>query len=223
MGYRQEQFAPGNVYHIYNRGVEKRDIFSNDHDRERFRILLLYCLPKEKIISYSTVKKVHNTTNKKLPPQPTVTRPGQGLVDLLCFCLMGNHFHLLLHENSSGGISKYMQRVTNSYVRYFNTRHERTGPLFSGRFRAVRVAGDEPLLHVSRYIHLNPFVGHLVENPVDYPWSSLADYTGLATKTICHTNLIFSLLKPVQYKKFVTDYASYARDLADIQHLTLDL
>ena len=101
-------------------------------------------------------------------------------------------------------------------------RYKRSGPLFTGRFKAVLVDGDEQLLHVSRYIHLNPFVAHMINNLIVYPWSSLGEYVGTIKTNTCHTKLISSMMDSNEYKAFVTDEADYARAVADAQHLLLD-
>ena len=97
-------------------------------------------------------------------------------IELVSFCLMPNHFHLILHEISEGGISRYMQRLLNAYAKYFNTRHKRSGHLFSGPFRAIRVDNDEYLDYLSAYIHLNPKELNGWRNrEVEYFWSSFQD------------------------------------------------
>lgn len=217
MGYRVEKFVPGNIYHLYNRGVEKRSIFTDNHDRARLRTLLTYCLPRATIPSYSIYQRFKS---KRLLVTPTAS--GKGLVDILCFCFMRNHVHLLVKENVEHGVSRYMQRLANSYARYFNVRHHRSGPLFSGPFKAVGIEGDEQFLHVTRYIHLNPYVAGIVTTPLAYAWSSLGEYLVSTTPRICHTELLASIMAPEEYKNFVSDHADYARELEDIKHLLID-
>src|SRR3989344_8501119 len=150
MSYRIDEFAPEEFYHVFTRGVEKRKIFMNPSDNHRFMELLIHCLPLGPIRSYSIAKQL----KQKLP----TIGSGQGLVDILCYCLMPNHFHLLLKENVEHGITTYMQRILTSYSRYFNVRYKRSGSLFIHPFKAVMVNTDEQLLHLSRYIHLNLYV-----------------------------------------------------------------
>jgi putative transposase len=215
MTYRYDDFAPGNIYHIHSRGVEQRDIFLDSADRHRFVALLTHCLPREKILSYSISKRLKQHTNR--------TSSGKGNVDILCYCLMTNHFHLLLKENVTGGISTYTQRLLNSYAKYFNARQQRIGSLFIRPFRAVWVDDDDQLLHVSRYIHLNPYVAHMVKNPFAHSWSSLNEYINREkSSNHCHTNLIKTMMRAVEYKAFIANEADYARELGDIKHLLLD-
>ena len=100
-------------------------------------------------------------------------------VKLLAYCLMPNHFHLLLQQSSIDGITKFMRRITNAYVSYFNTRNERTGALFQGKFKASLIEQDSYLLHLSRYIHSNPLEVRPLTRLEDYPYSSYREYLGL--------------------------------------------
>jgi putative transposase len=220
MGYRRISFHPGNIYHVYNRGVAQQDIFDSDQDCLRFCNLLTYYLPVGYVQSYSLAKRSKNRGKKT--NRPSLTPYGTGLVDVLCYCLMSNHVHLLLHENVERGISTYVQRVFNSYARYFNSRYERSGPLFSGPFRAVHVDSDDHFLHMTRYIHLNPYAAGLIEDPANYRWSSLSDYLQSGQGHKCHTRLLKTMMKHDEYRKFVHDYGDYARELESIKHIAID-
>jgi len=212
MGYRTMKFSPGSIYHIFNRGVEKRRIFQDNHDRRRFISLLPYCLSPAEIRSYSIMKRSKARTHND---------HAEKLVDILCYCLMPNHFHLLLKENSIRGVSTYMQRLQNSYSRYFNTRYDRVGPLFSGRFQAVPISDDEQCIHVARYIHLNPFVARLIDDPLGPAWSSLAEYLD-GKAGFCQIELLSEQMSMKEHRDFLLDHASYARELELMQHLTID-
>ncbi len=175
---------------------------------------MLHCLNVEKTRSFSIAVKLKHEFRR--------TKSSEGLVDILCYCLMSNHIHLLVKENVTGGISKYMQKLLNGYAKFFNMSQERAGSLFTNPFRAVLINGDDQLLHVSRYIHLNPYAAHMTDNVFGYRWSSLAEYVDRVEQPACHTKLIHSLLKPKEYKKFVADEADHARSIADIKHLLLE-
>lgn len=217
MGYRLEEFIPGNLYHVYNRGVEKRNIFLDDRDYLRFLHLALHCLPDRTIQSFSL--KYRTSAARKELQTLQILSSGEGLVDIICFCLMPNHFHFLLKENKERGISTYMQRLSNGYAKYFNTKRERTGSLFGGPFRAKAVDGDDYLLHVSRYIHLNPVVAQIVREPRQYKWSSFREYENHKRARFCHPSLILEIVKPKEYRGFVLDHADYAQELEQIKHL----
>lgn len=213
MGYRYDDLAPGEIYHVFTRTVERRDVFLDMSDYERFAALLTHCIPPGVIKSFSLAKRLGQ--KHLLPPS------GEGLIDLLCFCLMTNHVHLLVRENVEGGTSKYMKRLLTSYACYFNRRYSRSGSLFIHPFKAVLIDGDEQFLQVSRYIHLNPYVAHMVNDVFAYPWSSLQEYTGKPSQ-LCHRDLLIDIMSPDSYRSFVSDEADYARSLGDIHRLLVD-
>ncbi len=151
MGMRTISFAPDEWYHIYTRGVEKRPIFLNDRDAERF-LMLLYAANSTTSIQVSNLGGRAGPTLKDVLLQ----KRGDQLVDIGAYCLMKNHPHLLLRERSYSGISTFMQKVGTGYTMYFNRKYERTGALFSSRFKARHVASDQYLRRLINYIHANP-------------------------------------------------------------------
>ena len=148
------------------------------------------------------------------------------LVEIIAYCLMPNHLHLLLKQLEENGISIFMSNLTNSYTRFFNTKQKRKGPLFQGKFKGVRIETDEQLFHVSRYIHLNPyssFVLKSLEELESYPYSSLPEYLGLKKEIHCKTEIILNNFKNIQsYEDFVFDRAGYQRELEKIKHLAIE-
>ncbi len=144
---RPIEFAPEEFYHVYNRGTEKRKIFMARNDYGRF-LALMYLANQEE----PTELKLQGRTLERIRKP----RKGKQLVDIVTYCLMPNHFHLLIREIEEGGISKFMQKLTTGYTMYFNKRNERNGSLFQGRFKATHVADDRYLRYLISYIHLNP-------------------------------------------------------------------
>jgi len=144
----------------------------------------------------------------------SLIKTSKTLVDIICYCLMPNHFHILLKQNEENGIS-----------RFFNTKHSRQGHLFQGQFKAVRIEDEEQLIHVSRYIHLNPyssFVVKTITNLKEYRHSSLKEYLDSAVG-ICKKEIVTSLFsKKFTYEKFVFDSADYQRKLNTIKHLAIE-
>jgi len=138
---------------------------------------------------------------------------------------MPNHFHVLLKQTSPDGITKFMSQLQNSYTRYFNTKYRRLGPLFLDQFGAVRIEKDEQLLHVHRYIHLNPYSSFIVKSLdglLVYEWSSLKEYINQDAK-LCVTDDILSYFKDKKhYLEFILDQADYQRKLKQIEHLLLE-
>lgn len=165
-----KKYVEGGYYHIYNRGVEKRDIFLDRDDYATFlNLLKLYLSPptnqNSTDIKRSDLKMAYYN-RKNL----------YGFVELLAFCLMPNHFHLLVKQHVRNGIIDLMRCLSTSYVIYFNKKNERVGALFSGKYKAVLVTEDPYLLHLSRYIHLNP--KEIGKDYRSYDFSSYPDYLG---------------------------------------------
>ncbi|KKU79494.1 MAG: Transposase [Parcubacteria group bacterium GW2011_GWA2_47_7] len=142
---RKISFAPGEYYHVYNRGVDKREIFLSDDDRNRF-IKLLYVANGDKSFSY---QRIQGVSLDKLDR-------GDRLVSIGAYCLMSNHFHLLIKEKEDGNISSFMEKLGTSYAMYFNRKYKRSGVLFQNTFKAEHVHRDEHLKYLYAYIHLNP-------------------------------------------------------------------
>ena len=148
---RKEQFVNGGYYHIYNRGVDKRDIFHSDLEFQRFY---------ESLYLFNDANYQHSCGSElvrwgKLSCHEINEMDRDPFVSIVSFCLLSNHFHLLLKQNIDGGISKFMQKVGQGYANYFNKKHERTGTLFEGPYKAVEIKEDNHFQHLPRYIHLN--------------------------------------------------------------------
>lgn len=199
-------------YHVYNRGVEKRRIFDNRRTYTRFLQAVSYYQlvgPKPKFSNFIKYKSFEPNPNKKI-------------AEIICYCLMPNHFHFLVKQLKEGGVSEFISKLTNSYTKYYNIKFNRIGPLLQGRFKAVLMESDEQLMHISRYIHLNPVSSFLVQKPEDYEWSSYNEY--LNGKRMCAKEEILSFFKSVKdYKKFIDDQIDYAQKLELIKHQLLDL
>ena len=139
--------TPGEFYHIYNRGTEKRNIFSSQADYDRF-LSLLY-------VSNGDIAVDLKRQGRTLSEVSRIDR-GQALVDICAYCRMPNHFHLLIREIKEGGVSSFMQKLITGYTMYFNKRHDRTGALFQGKYKATHAQDDSYLSYLISYIHLNP-------------------------------------------------------------------
>jgi len=116
-----------------------------------------------------------------------------------------------------------MKKVSDSYTKYFNLKYKRNGPLFQGQFKAVHVESDEQLIHLSRYIHLNPIAGYVTKNLEEYKWSSYSEYVG-SLNGICFKNPILDLftIKENNYEQFLMDQVDYARKLETLKHKLLE-
>lgn len=177
-------FSVNEFYHVYNRGTDKRKIFLSLPDYQRFMVLLFLA---------NSNKPVHIDLRRNSLEELFETDRETELVDIGAYCLMPNHFHLLLKEKIENGISFFMQKLTTAYTMYFNKKHDRTGALLQGTFKAEHLADDNYLRYIYSYVHLNPVklidptwrkrgirdkrkVKNFLEN---YKYSSYQDYVGI--------------------------------------------
>ena len=217
MPYRSVPIVTGEIYHIFNRGVEERDIFLSEKDYQRFLDTMVYyqigdVSPRFSLRSNKLKTSAQNSVETKL-------------VEVICYCLMPNHFHLLLKQFSEDGIANFIGRVANSYARYFNTKNKRTGHLFQSPYKAVRIESDEQLVHVSRYIHLNPLVSGIIKDTPSHKWSSYRSYLEEEVEGFCAAKEVLDYFpKPrgINYQKFVLDQVDNARKLGLIKYLAID-
>lgn len=150
---RANVFSIGEWYHCYNRGVDKRKIFLERNDYERFLALLYFANSPEAV---HLEHKGRGRTSPSWLDETQLTERQDTLVDIGAYCLMSNHFHLVLRERTEGGITTFMRKVGTGYTMYFNKRNERTGPLLGGKFRARHVSDEQYLKRVINYVHANP-------------------------------------------------------------------
>lgn len=144
---RKVPFAVGEIYHIYNRGVEKRDIFLDDGDYRRF----IYT-----IFSFNNDRRSYNSSKYSLTRGRTSSKEEERLVHIVNWCLMPNHYHLCVQELVPGGIVKFLQKTMTGYTMYFNTKYQRSGVLFQGKTKSQHVHSDAYLRYLQYYIDYNP-------------------------------------------------------------------
>ena len=202
----KREYIENGIYHIYNRGVEKRDIFMDDRDYKTF----LYFL-KQYLIPEDDPEKKSSNFNGRL----FVRKNFFGKIDLLAYCLMPNHFHLLIKQKGGRDLSEFISALIISYSMYFNDRYERTGGLFQGRFKSVLVKDDNYLLHLSRYIHLNPNKVRNLVKLKEYEFSSYQEYLRTRNTKWVKPELILDyfeqnkndgMVSSDNYRIFVEDY-----------------
>ncbi|MEX0672673.1 MAG: transposase [Candidatus Paceibacterota bacterium] len=175
---RNYVFAPGEYYHLYSRGAEKVKTYRQESDYRRFKEGL-YLHNTEQSVNIRDAKKALSlglTSGGSLYE----TERGESIVDIGAYCLMPNHFHLLVREKVDGGISKFMQKLMTSYTMFINKKYERTGALFGSSFKARHILDDSHLKYLFAYIHLNP--REIVGNDLkleDYQHSSYPDYVDM--------------------------------------------
>ncbi|MBC7869142.1 transposase [Candidatus Saccharibacteria bacterium] len=195
--YGSEQY-----YHLYNRGVNRQDIFHEPEDYFYFLGLFKRHLSEEAVTDSSG--------------RPFAKFNDE--VELVAFCLMPNHFHLLCYLKESEGIVRLMRSVMTAYTMYFNKKYQRTGGLYEGPFLASRIENETYLWHVSRYIHLNPLdIGQGFRH---YPYSSIAYFAGEKRADWLHINNLVDTDKDArEYLEFVADYETMHQDLKYLKNI----
>jgi len=213
---RKLKFQTGSFYHIYNRGVDKRDIFIDNKDYIRFiRSMREFNITKAidslYRLDYSRKKDKAKDKEAKLPigslASPSVDISIGNLasnpVDIICYCLIYNHFHFILKQLVDNGIEKFMHKLSTGYTKYFNYKHNRSGSLFQGTYKAIQVKTDNYLTYLSGYINGNPEI-HKITKAEKWPWSSYRDYLELRSGTLSNKNIILKNFNSVDdYRNYV--------------------
>lgn len=181
--------VPDSYYHVYARGHGRQKIFRDEQDFSKYLELLQRYLSRESTTSIPSIRKLHDD------------------ISLNCYCLMDNHFHLLVHQNSEGAMTKLMRGVITSYSMYFNRKYNQSGALFESRYKASRVSSDPYLMHITRYIHLNP------GDWLAYPHSSIHYYFYGAPDWLKPEPIIELFGSLPKYADFLNDDVDYEESL----------
>jgi REP element-mobilizing transposase RayT len=195
MSSRKTPFVDEEIYHIYNRGIDKRVIFNDKNDYLRFL---------ENLSELNTVDTFGGLYSKSFLEKKCLqnNKNQENLVKIIAYCLNPNHFHLIIKQSSTNGISYFMQRLGTGYTMYFNNKQNRSGSLFQGKFKAKHIKDNEYLLYLSAYVNLNDKI-HKINTKENF--SSLDEYIkGL--NGICDKSIILEQFNNKNsYKKFLSD------------------
>jgi len=218
------QFENGEYYHIYNRGVEKRDIFLCRGDYERFLKSMQEfnnsLLHEQRIYfknrySHSEGKSEFNSEASELNSEK--------LVEIICYCLNSNHFHLILKQLIERGIEKFMQKIGTGYTNYFNLKYKRVGSLFQGRYKAKHIDEDENLLWLSAYVNCNAQIHGLCKDAKEYPWSSYKEFFSKSKKGICDKEIVTSQFKNIEdYRRFMNEVLPIIKENKKLEKYLMD-
>lgn len=211
---RRTLFANGEIYHIFNRSVATIPIFKGLRENDLFLETMKFYLQKKPPTRFSIYRKSRPSFPVDL---------SQKLVTILAYCLMPNHFHFILRQEQDDGIKRFIQRISSSFAHYFNIKNKRKGHVFADKFKAIRIETEEQLLHLSRYIHLNPVTSYITDKPEDYPYSSYKIYLGQEDSEIVNPSIVLNYFPSrEEYKEFVLSQKNYQRTLGSIKHLMLE-
>jgi len=219
-------FSTGEYYHIYSRGTDKRSIFGNKKDYERFIALLYLCNNADSVNISSFIRggrEMNELLNIKIK---------ETLVDIGAYCLMSNHFHLFIHEKQENGISLFMKKLLTAYSMYYNKKHKRTGGLFEGTFLATHIDDDRYLKYLFSYIHLNPVkmidpkwkergirdIQEAKKHLLTYVYSSYFDYMNIERKEKKILNrpaFPEYFANSQEFERFIDEWLSFKKDFTE--------
>lgn len=206
-------FASGEYYHVYNRGNNKAAIFHDTEDYELFLRRLSEGLFPNRV--FASVNGAHSQRNQRKPLP-------DGAFTLVAYCLMPNHFHFLIRQNTDLPISTLVSKICGSYSKIFNKKYGRVGSLFQDQFKAVLVTGDTYIKWLSAYIHQNPTIARLVKQPDMYPYSSYKEYLG-PKEGMCDKSIILEQFEDiVSYRAFVSDSLELIQNNKDLEAFLID-
>lgn len=201
---RKIKFAKNEYYHIFNRGVDKRQIFMGDADFKRFLIAmdLLNDEQDGKLIAWRDFKRNHPNAELSdfLKLNFRVRKP---LVETIAYCLNPNHYHFLIAQIAENGIGKFMHKLGTSYTKYFNEKNNRTGALFQGTFKSTHLKSNGLLIRMSAYINSNSEI-HGIAKAESYSWCSFPEYLGKTKNDFCGKRVILDQFRGrSEYREFV--------------------
>lgn len=194
-------YVPESNYHVYNRGVNKRSIFKTDEDY---------------IVFLGLLKRYLDPNLQEKDKFGRVYPNYADQLKLKAFCLMPNHFHLLLYQHNENSLEKFMRSLCTSYTMYFNRKYKRVGPLFQNRYKASIIQSQTYLEHISRYIHLNP------DKYDEWKYSSLPYYRGHLSAAWVDQQSILDIFEGSSYMDFLADYTEHREMLKEIKHQLAD-
>jgi len=211
---RKTILAIDETYHIFNKTLYGRPLFTDRREHKIFLAAARYYLQPNPPVKFSIYRQQPDKYKINLENK---------LVKIIAYCLMPNHYHFIATQLKKDGIRKFVHRLANSYSHYFNKRNDIKGKLFKERFKTVRVENQIQLIHLSRYIHLNPVTGYLVEDPIDYDYSSYNVYLNyVASDLVDPADVLVDFSSTKEYEKFVLNQKNYQRELKRIEHLVME-
>jgi len=217
---RKTVFVQKEYYHIYNRGVDKRNIFTEPKELLRF---LKSVKEFNTVELLDSIAENERRTNRELNSRP------KKLVNIVAYCLNQNHFHFILEPLVNEGVQKFMHRLSTGYTNYFNEKHKRNGALFQGRYKAKHISSNEYLLHLGVYVNLN----NLIHNNMNKEWmtklpfSSFDEYKGITKDLICVKDILLDQFKnKAEFVKFckntLPSIQAHKKEMGEFKDICID-
>lgn len=214
----RKEYGAGGYYHIYNRGVEKREIFLDEQDYKVFLGYMKFYLDQGSLQGLALQEPVSPSK---------VLKNYHDQIELLAYCLMPNHFHLLIKQSTDRGIAEFMQSLVLKYVLYFNKKYRRVGSLFQSRYKTVLISDENQFTYITKYIHRNP-IDILPARPglaglCDYKYSSYGNYLGLFTQSWVKTENILTYFSKTNPRNTYQGFVEEIGDVARVYREMIDL
>ena len=240
---RKMKFVTGEYYHIYNRGVDKREVFLDEGDYERFlrsmgefnnsltheqRVYVKNKIePEGKTELSSDASELSSVRDSRNVSDTNGLRTFldslPNLVTIVAYCLNPNHSHLLLQQSVDKGIEQYMHKLGSGYTNFFNIKYERSGSLFEGPFKAVQIDSEEHLLWVASYVNGNAQIHGLIPDASEYKWGSYPEYLGKSDLNICDKSVLLDKFKDVKsFQKASEECFRQMKERKDLQKYLVD-
>lgn len=217
---RKISFVTGEHYHIYNRGIDKRDIFSYQRDVSRFL---------KSMVAFNVLEPIGSIYEDSFNQLGGSASKRNKLIEFVAYCLNPSHYHFVVRQIAEKGIEKFMHRLGTGYTMHFNEKEKRSGSLFQGRFKAVHIDSNEYLLHVSAYVNLNDRVHKLggSASKLIESRSSWGEYTNPEVRGICQKEIVLEQFRnPNEYKEFALSSLESIKqrkeELEDIREFLLE-
>lgn len=191
---RKFKFTNGEFYHVYNRGVDKRPVFMDQYDFDRFL---------QGMQAFNSIKPIGSIFENSFRKEALSNRIAK-LVNIVCYCLNINHYHMILRQHANNGISEFMRRLGTGFTQHFNFKQKRNGVLFQGKFKAKHIDSNEYLLHLSAYVNLNNEV-HKITNDKKFrsSWNEFMPSTAKGKYQLCAPKIIIKQFANLdEYKEF---------------------
>ncbi|MFZ2975933.1 MAG: transposase [Candidatus Moraniibacteriota bacterium] len=220
---RKIEFANEEYYHIFNRGVDKREIFLSAQEYERFILAMQLLNDKEDglMIKWRDYKKANSGANLEAFLKRSF-RKRESLVEIIAYCLNPNHYHFILKQTEDNGIERFMHKIGTSYTKYFNKKNKRSGVLFQGVFKSVHIDSNEYLLYLSAYVNKNNFI-HGYNKNNNWQYSSLSDYLDKEKIGFVNRNAVLGQFKNIkEYKEYLKNNALHMKEKKEMEEYLIE-